>query len=71
MDTLKTAFFENKMEKFLGHFFVPSRKDFQESRASLFGVSADRLHRFGRFMLQNFISFPRTWRVECPHTSVT
>jgi hypothetical protein len=34
------------------------------------GVSADRLHRFGRFILQNLLSLRSTWRVECSHTSV-
>jgi hypothetical protein len=34
-------------------------------------VSADRLHGFGRFNLQNVISLPGARRVECPHTSVT
>src|SRR2546430_11160239 len=34
-------------------------------------VSADLLHGFGRVILQNLGSFSGTWRVECPHTSVT
>jgi hypothetical protein len=36
----------------------------------LFGVSADLLHGFERFNLQNLVSFPGPWRVECPHTSM-
>jgi hypothetical protein len=33
-------------------------------------MSANRVHGFGRVMLQNLVSFPGTWRVECPHLSV-
>jgi hypothetical protein len=36
-----------------------------------FGVSADRVHGFERFIVQNFIAFLRTRRVESPHPSVT
>jgi hypothetical protein len=34
------------------------------------GVSANLLHGFERFNLQNLVSFPGPWRVECPHTSM-
>jgi hypothetical protein len=30
------------------------------------GVSANHVHGFERFILQNVLSFPSTWRVECP-----
>jgi hypothetical protein len=36
----------------------------------MLGVPANLLHGCGRFMWQNVLSFPGTWRVECPHTSV-
>jgi hypothetical protein len=35
------------------------------------GVSANRVHGFGRFNLQNLTSFPSPSRVECPHISMT
>jgi hypothetical protein len=35
------------------------------------GVSANCLHGFERFNLQNLSSLSALWRVECPHTSVT
>jgi hypothetical protein len=35
------------------------------------GMSANLLYGFEPFNLQNLSSFPGTWRVECPHTSVT
>jgi hypothetical protein len=43
----------------------------QQLKLMLRGVSANHLHGFERFNVQNFISFPSTWRVEYPHTSVT
>jgi hypothetical protein len=54
-----------------------SRRSFAESEVPAYlhcllcGVSAHRVHGFGRFNLQNFISFPNAWRVECPHTSMS
>ena len=34
------------------------------------GVSANHVHGFGRFNLQNLVSFAGTWRVECLDTSL-